>query len=216
MAHTIEDQTLALAGIVQACLIVRELAYQGQAPEHAFQASVASIFRMDAPDVSSVYDGVLRLGDGLRHLRKQLAGQAGTQDAEIMRHSLTLLHLAQQLMQEKAMMQNIANEIKLIEQREQGHGWLEPSRIEDLAKLYQQTISTLSPKVMVKGNPNQLNQPWVAQRIRSALLAGIRSAVLWHQCGGSKWSLLFRRKRFIEVTDHLLSLIHISEPTRPY
>ena len=204
MAHTIEDQTLALAGIVQACLIVRELAYQGQAPEHAFQASVASIFRMDAPDVPSVYDGVLRLGDGLRHLRKQLSGQAGQQDAEIMRHSLTLLHLGQQVLQDSAMLQTLGNEIQAIELREKEQDWLHSSRIEDLASLYQKTISTLSPKIMVKGDPKQLNQPWVAQRIRAALMAGIRSAVLWHQCGGRKLNLLFRRKSFINATDHLL------------
>ncbi len=204
MAHTIEDQTLALAGIVQACLIVRELAYQGQAPEHAFQASVASIFRMNAPDVPSVYDGVLRLGDGLRHLRKQLAGQAGQQDAEIMRHSLTLLHLGQQVLQDPAMLQTLGNEIQAIELREKEQDWLHASRIEDLAALYQKTISTLSPKIMVKGNPKQLNQPWVAQRIRAALMAGIRSAVLWHQCGGRKLNLLFRRKSFINATEHLL------------
>jgi len=204
MAQTIEDQTLALAGVVQACLIVRELAYQGQAPEHAFEASIASVFRMDAPDVPSVYDGVLRLGDGLRHLRKQLTGQVGAQDAEIMRHSLTLLQLAQLLMQDKQMMQTIASEILAIDAREANNDWLNPSRIEALAKLYQQTISTLSPKIMVKGEPRKLNDPMVAQRIRSALFAGIRSAVLWHQCGGRKLNLLFKRKSFINATDNLL------------
>jgi len=204
MAQTIEDQTLALAGVVQACLIVRELAYQGQAPEQAFAASIASVFRMDAPDVPGVYDGVLRMGNGLRHLSKQLAGQAGTQDTEIMRHSLTLLQLAQQLMQDKSMMQTIANGIKTIDASETDGDDLNPRRIEALAKLYQQTISTLSPKIMVKGEPTKLNDPMVAQRIRSALLAGIRSAVLWHQCGGRKLNLLFKRKRFINATDNLL------------
>jgi high frequency lysogenization protein len=204
MAQTIEDQTLALAGVVQACLIVRELAYQGQAPEQAFAASIASVFRMDAPDVPGVYDGVLRLGDGLRHLRKQLTGQVGAQDAEIMRHSLTLLQLAQQLMQDKSMMQTITNGIKTIGASEADGDDLSPRRIEALAKLYQQTISTLSPKIMVKGEPRKLNDPMVAQRIRSALLAGIRSAVLWHQCGGRKLNLLFKRKSFINATDTLL------------
>lgn len=204
MARTIEDQTLALAGVVQACLLVRELAYQGQAPENAFQTSIASLFRMDAADVPSVYDGALRLGDGLRHLRQQLAGQAGAQDAEIMRHSLTLLHLAQQLMQDASMMQTIAVELQAIEARTAGSDGQSRERVEQIASLYQKTISTLSPKIMVKGEPKQLNEPWVAQRIRSALLAGIRSAVLWHQCGGRKLNLLFRRKRFIDATDNWL------------
>jgi len=204
MAKTIEDQTLALAGVVQACLIVREIAYQGQAPEHSFEASIASVFRMDAPDVPGVYDGVMRLGDGLRHLRKQLAGQAGQQDAEIMRYALTLLQLAQHLMQDKNMLQTLGNTIESIKENEANNSWLSPSRIEALAKLYQQTISTLSPKIMVKGEPTKLNDPIVAQRIRSALLAGIRSAVLWHQCDGRKMNLLFKRKSFINATDKLL------------
>lgn len=205
MARTIEDQTLALAGVVQACLMVRELAYQGQAPKHAYQASIASLFRMDAPDVPSVYDGVLRLGDGLRHLRKQLAGQAGAQDAEIMRHSLSLLHLGQQLMQDPAMLQTIADELKNIDTLDANEeSASNRQRIAAIAELYQKTISTLTPKIMVKGDPKQLNDPWVAQRIRSALFAGIRSAVLWHQCGGRKLSLLFSRKKFIDATDTLL------------
>ncbi len=201
MARTIEDQTLALAGIVQACLIVRELAWQGQAPEAAFEASVASLFRLDAASVPAVYDGALLLGDGLRHLSKQLKGQAGQQDAEIVRHVMLLIELAKQLLANDAMQQKIADEIQRLAVRDAEQGWLDTHRIEALASLYQQTISTLTPKVMVKGNPQQLNTPWTAQRIRAALLAGIRSAVLWHQCGGSKWDLLFKRKRFIEACD---------------
>jgi high frequency lysogenization protein len=204
MAHTIEDQTLALAGVVQACLLVRELAYQGQAPESAFQTSIASIFRLDAADVPSVYNGVLHLGDGLRHLRKQLAGQGGTQDAEVLRHVFALLHLGQQLMQNPSMMKKLGDEIQRIGAPASQDNALEPTRIESLAVLYQQTISTLEPKIMVKGDPKQLNQAWVAQRIRAALLAGIRSAVLWHQCGGRKLNLLFKRRAFLNATDGLL------------
>lgn len=204
MAHTIEDQTLALAGVVQACLQVRELAYQGQAPENAFQTSVASIFRLDAADVPSVYDGVLRLGDGLRHLRKQLAGKGGTQDAEVLRHVFSLLQLGRQLMQNPSMMKKLSDEIQRIDTQSSHSDAMEPACIESLAALYQQTISTLEPKIMVKGDPKQLNQAWVAQRIRAALLAGIRSAVLWHQCGGRKLNLLFKRRAFLNATDELL------------
>lgn len=102
------------------------------------------------------------------------------------------------------MMQTIASEIQTIDARVANNDWLNSSRIEALAKLYQQTISTLSPKIMVKGEPRKLNDPMVAQRIRSALFAGIRSAVLWHQCGGRKLNLLFKRKSFINATDSLL------------
>lgn len=210
MARTFEDQTLALAGVVQACVLSRELAYQGQAPEAAYAASIDSIFTLDAPDVPSIYGGAMRLGEGLRHLRKQLTGQTGNQDAEITRRAITLLHLAGTLMNTPEMITTLQRGIQAADSRRQAFGAHSPEVIEDLARIYQQTISTLSPKVMVNGDPHQLNRPEVAQRIRAVLLAGIRSAVLWHQCGGSKWNLLFRRKRFLEAAERLLrSGLHV-------
>ena len=210
MAHSIEDQTLALAGVVQACVLARELAYQGQAPEGAYTASLDSIFMLDAPDVPAIYGGAARIGEGLRQLRKQLTGHTGQQDAEITRRAITLLHLAGQLMQNPGMMDTLQRGIQASASRRQAFGAHSQEVIEDLARLYQQTISTLTPKIMINGDPHQLNRPEVAQRIRAVLLAGIRSAVLWHQCGGSKWNLLFRRKRFMEATERLLrSGIHV-------
>ncbi|MEW6692255.1 MAG: high frequency lysogenization protein HflD [Pseudomonadota bacterium] len=204
MARTIEDQTLALAGIVQACLLVRELAHHGQAPANAQAASLASLFRIDASNVPAVYGGVSQVGEGLRHLRKQLAGQAGNQDIEVTRHALTLIQLAGQLLRLPDMLQQLGQGLQALDAKQRELGPDSPEVIEGLAGIYQRTISTLSPKVIVNGNPQQLNRPEVAQRIRAALLAGIRSAVLWHQCGGSRLSLIFRRKRFLEAADGLL------------
>lgn len=204
MAHTIEDQTLALAGIVQACLLVRELAHHGQAPANAQAASLASLFRIDASDVPAVYGGVRQVGEGLRHLRKQLAGQAGNQDIEVTRHALTLIQLAGQMLRLPDMPQQLGQGLQALDAKQRELGPDSPAVIEGLARIYQQTISTLSPKVIVNGSPQQLNRPEVAQCIRAALLAGIRSAVLWHQCGGSRLSLIFRRKRFLGAADGLL------------
>ncbi|MGK0674000.1 MAG: high frequency lysogenization protein HflD [Halothiobacillaceae bacterium] len=204
MAHTIEDQTLALAGIIQACLLVRELAHHGQAPANAQAASLASLFRIDAIDVPAVYGGVSQVSEGLRHLRRQLAGQAGNQDIEVTRHVLTLIQLASQLLRLPDMQQQLRQSLQALDAKQRELGPDAPEVIEELAGLYKRTISTLSPKVIVNGNPHQLNRPEVAQRIRAALLAGIRSAVLWHQCGGSRLSLIFRRKRFLEATEELL------------
>ncbi|TQV65543.1 MAG: high frequency lysogenization protein HflD [Halothiobacillaceae bacterium] len=204
MAHTIEDQTLALAGVVQACLLVRELAHQGEAPEGPMRASLESLFRFDAADVPSVYGGVSNVGEGLRHLRKQLAGQTGKQDVDITRHALTLLQLAKQLLQHPDMMGTIQRQLQLLEHGFMTAGPLSAEVVETLARVYQQTISTLSPKIIVNGNPNQLAKAAVAQQIRAALLAGIRSAVLWHQCGGSKWNLLLKRKHFMTTAERLL------------
>ena len=197
MAHTIEDQTLALAGIVQACLLVRELAVQGHAPEEPLGASLASLFRIDASDVPAVYGGAGQVGEGLRHLRKQLSGQTGKQDLEVTRHVLTLIQLAGQLLRLPDMLQKLGHGLQELDMRQRELGPDAPEVVEDLARIYQQTISTLTPKVIVNGNPQQLNRPENAQKIRAALLAGIRSAVLWRQCGGRRWQLIFSRRKVI-------------------
>lgn len=70
----------------------------------------------------------------------------------------------------------------------------------NLGNLYLQTVSKLQPRIMINGVPDHLSRPEVADKIRTCLLAGIRSAMLWKQCGGRRWKfLLFRKKTVVEV-----------------
>ena len=66
---------------------------------------------------------------------------------------------------------------------------------EQLAKLYQDRISTLSYRIQVQGRLENLRNDNIANRIRTLLLGGISSAVLWYQLGGRRWRLVFYRKR---------------------
>jgi len=59
--------------------------------------------------------------------------------------------------------------------------------------------------VLVKGNSQTLAQPDTAALVRALLLAGTRSAVLWRQCGGSRWRLLFERRALLAAIDAHLS-----------
>ncbi|MEK9134155.1 MAG: DUF489 family protein, partial [Pseudomonadota bacterium] len=58
-----------------------------------------------------------------------------------------------------------------------------------------QTISTLTPRIMVNGEHGHLSNPLIAAKVRAALFAGIRSAFLWRQLGGNRWQLLFNRAK---------------------
>jgi high frequency lysogenization protein len=72
-----------------------------------------------------------------------------------------------------------------------------------LAGCYQQTISTLQPRIMVHGEASLLADPDNQQRIRTLLLAAIRAAVLWRQCGGGRLTLLLRRKALLQSLERL-------------
>jgi high frequency lysogenization protein len=76
--------------------------------------------------------------------------------------------------------------------------------IEKLAELYTQTISTLTPRIMVNGEHGHLENPVIAAKVRTALFAGIRSAFLWHQLGGNRWQLLFSRKKIANEAREIL------------
>jgi len=65
----------------------------------------------------------------------------------------------------------------------------------NLGEVYQNTISTLQPRIMVNGEQEYLSRPEIANKIRACLLAGVRSAILWRQCGGTRWKFLFYRKK---------------------
>jgi high frequency lysogenization protein len=73
-----------------------------------------------------------------------------------------------------------------------------------LAELYSSTISTLQPRIMVKGEQSILTGTDSRNMIRALLLGGMRAAVLWRQCGGNRVQLLFRRKALLRDCRELL------------
>ena len=76
---------------------------------------------------------------------------------------------------------------------------------ERIAKVYTETISKLSPRIVVHGKPQYLQADRTVYWIRTLLFAGLRSAFLWRQLGGNRWRLMFGRKRLLADTEALLS-----------
>jgi high frequency lysogenization protein len=80
-----------------------------------------------------------------------------------------------------------------------------PQVIRRLADLYASTLSTLSPRVMVNGHPQHLQQPAVVEKVRANLLAAVRSAVLWRQVGGRQWQIVINRRQCSMLARGLLT-----------
>jgi high frequency lysogenization protein len=56
---------------------------------------------------------------------------------------------------------------------------------------------------LVQGASTYLRDSAYAEQIRALLLAGIRSAVLWAQKGGSRWRLIWNRKDYIDMASRM-------------
>ena len=128
---------------------------------------------------------------------------------EISRYVVALLHLADRLLANQAAPQALHDDLVALQRRIQHFDLGEPTLNEQLAVIYQERISTLGPRIMVRGEPLHLQNADNAARIRVALLSGVRAAVLWRQAGGKKWQLLLRRRAIAascrELVDRLTS-----------
>jgi len=59
-------------------------------------------------------------------------------------------------------------------------------------------------RIMVNGEQEYLSRPDIVNKIRACLLTGIRSAILWKRCGGTRWKFLFFRKKIQAELQNLL------------
>ncbi len=204
------DRVLALAGVFQAARLVQQLAREGRPDKNAFAASINSILMIDAGSTEEVYGGVAGAHVGLQILHEKLPDGNDSADLEIAKYVVSLMQLENIVRRRPDLMEAIRRGIEAAEaqmkffEREDEEDTVHPSLVEKLAELYTKTISTLTPRILVNGEQSYLANPPIAAKIRSALLAGIRSAVLWRQLGGSRWQLLFGRRKIAALAGKIL------------
>ena len=202
MAPTTQhDQIIALAGLFQAAGLVRDIAHNGRYSSAAYETCINSLFQIDADSSEEVYGGLQQLRPGLRLLIDQLRQPS---DMETTRYVLSLLALERKLKARGDMQQTLRQGIEQAQRLMQHFAMEHHDVTARLAELYSTTISTLKPRIMVNGAFEHLNRPDNANRIRTLLLAGLRSAVLWRQKGGGRLALLLRRKALLAQAQAML------------
>ena len=192
MSSREDGEAIALAGVLQAARLVVELAYEGRCDDAAFRASLDSVLRIDASSPAAVFGGLEGLRMGLDLLSEVLEG--GGREAMPMRIGATVLHLERKLARRPQMTATLRQGIEGVA-RDLGRGEIDGDGLaERLGQIYGETLSTLKPRVIVQGNGIHLAQPAIVARIRAALLAAVRAAVLWRQMGGNHLRLFFGRR----------------------
>lgn len=204
--HNTTNQTIAMAGIVQACSLVQQLATTGNADSVALETSIGSLLKIDADSVLDVYGGLGGIRYGLQQLDLQLGGKVLT-NPEQARYAAQLVYLQKQLAKRPDMLQTIQTGIAKAQAQAEHFGVLHENVLANLADLYHGTISTLQPRIMVHGDQQYLGTQNTVNKIRALLLAGIRATLLWRQCGGSRWKLLLFRKKLQDEARFLLTQI---------
>jgi high frequency lysogenization protein len=205
MRHTLKEQVIALAALFQATSLVNQLARTGSLPLPEFETLMRSLFINSAEDAEEVYGSRLELGLGLRAVITQLGDDATRRNTDKTRYTVNLLQLERLLSKKSTVLEEIATELQSMEQQLEHFELTHSNVTARLADIYVKHISTLGPRIMVSGENNYLENPHTASKVRALLLSGIRAAVLWRQCGGSRWQLLFKRRAIIKEAEALLA-----------
>jgi high frequency lysogenization protein len=175
---------LALAGIVQAAALVHRTATGEGVDETSRRALLRAIPTPDARHLTEVFPepAAYRYGAGIA--MEALTGRSAA--PEVLRYTLQLVELANLLQRAPMVVKKLGELLRSVDK--------DDLREAELARIYQQTISTLGKRIQVTGDAEVLGREQTAERIRALLLAGIRMAWLWRQLGGRRWHLVFRRR----------------------
>lgn len=191
---------------MQSAQLVHDIAVKGIHHEEAAVATVNSLLVLNPVSMHEIYPNLSHLSIGLGCLQNLFGKDRLQQHADVIRYTLGIMVLRGKLMSRTAMQDQLRKNLKLInplhlplqtnrqDAVDETSNSPEEQTFEQIAKLYQDTISTLPYPIQVLGNIEHLKNNRNAIRIRALLLAGIRSAVLWYQLGGRRLGLIFYRK----------------------
>ena len=199
-----KERTLALAGVFQATELVRQAASHGTWSGFAATCSLNSLFRLEADSIADVYGGTERMRLGIETMLAVLQGE--NRYADTLRYVVGLLQLEKKFRRSTRMQEEVGRRLLEVSQMdpELEQHEREDRQAHEISGLYSDTISTISPRIIVSGNPQYLQNDRTVDWVRTLLLAGLRSATLWDQLGGSRFELMFGRKKIMQEAQSFL------------
>ncbi|MFC1696367.1 DUF489 family protein, partial [Pseudomonadota bacterium] len=151
-----------------------------------------------------IFGGVSKMRLGTETMLAVLQGD--NRYAESLAYAVGLLQIEKKFRRADKIQQEVGRQLENIsrigadlEQHER-----EDLQAHDISLLYSNTISKLSPRIVVNGKPQFLKNERTVDWVRTLLLAGLRSAILWNQLGGGRFELMFGRKNLIREAESLM------------
>jgi len=156
-----------------------------------------SLFQLEADSTAEIYGGREHVKLGVETMLAVLQGEDRYVDS--LRYVVGLLQIERKFRRANKMQAEIGHRLQDIgshgEELEQHDR--QDLQASEISALYSATISRLSPRIVVNGNPQYLKNERTVSWVRTLLLAGLRSATLWNQLGGGRFELMFGRKTII-------------------
>jgi len=187
---------------------VSGIARKGIADTAEIETCISSIFASSGSTPEQMYGGTEKLRTGLITLSRLLHGEDMKdvqRTKELMAYTAAMMALERKLARNPAMLKKLAESMQRIEkQSEYFKGVMHDNVIAAISDLYGETISTMKPRIIVRGKSDYLRHSGNTDKVRALLLAGIRGAHLWRTHGGSHLQLLLRRRAMVREAMRLL------------
>ncbi|MGM0481237.1 MAG: high frequency lysogenization protein HflD [Pseudomonadota bacterium] len=199
-----QQRVLALSGMSLSAAAVQQIARSGAVlHDTVTDTLIDSVTNLNPQSTLQVYGSIEAIRPGLQTLIQQL-GNNTQKDIELTRYLVGMIHLSRRLQARDKQMTELAQRLEQVNRQYREFGFERYRILQSLAGIYRDLISPLGQPIKVNGNPTQLKNEANQQHIRALLLAGIRSAVLWHQVGGKRRHFLLSRKKMLTTAQQLL------------
>ena len=204
------DKAMALAGLLQCGHLVSGIARSGLVAEDSMTGSLESIFVTNPDETIDVYRNGTGVRTGLRLIIEILENGNYAEHSEAIRYSHTLIKLEKRLRSKPEILHRVGAGISDIEEHQTLRELTANSEEiqERLSSLYEHTLSAVEPRIRVLGLQKHLRNEKNTNRIRSLLLAGLRSAVLWRQLGGTLPGLILGRRSIVDSAHKVSKIIN--------
>lgn len=209
MSNNFQDQTLALASMMQSAQIIQQIATSGTSNQPAFEASLETLFKFDSPTTLDVFGDLSALITGFKTILTFDKNSEKQPDQVILYYVLSMLKIAKKIQANQGLTNKIFEGLENIQNQSQQFDLSVNAQSHKIDLLYQETISKMKPRIMVQGNQQHLSAADNTSKVRTLLFSGIRAAFLWSQLGGSKWKLLFSKKHYLDHAKKYLAQVNI-------
>ncbi|WP_461537010.1 high frequency lysogenization protein HflD [Spongorhabdus nitratireducens] len=198
MQYTTKDQVTALSGVFQAASLIDQIAVHGTAESEPLETIIQSLFITSPDTVVDVYGNYGKLSTGRQVIKDVFTHRNKPTSGRVAGYALGMTHLERRLARRPEVLGVISQRLERSKDQAEHFGATHEVVISSLASTYLDTMSSFKSRIQVTGDRRNLQVPANANKIRALIFAGIRSAILWRQTGGSRLHLLISRKRLLE------------------
>ena len=199
-----ENKTIALGGLQQTLRLVQDIAWNSAYDYPQIDACLTTLFKREPNTYIEVYGHIKHIQAGLTSLQKDFKDKRNKLALERSRYMVSLMILSKKVIKNSKLKEQLGTTLSLLEEAANDLDRQRDYLVERLAQLYRNTISRLDPRIIIYGEPQILSNDNNAAFIRTLLLAGLRSALLWRQAGGTHFDLLLCKSKYLSTIDQLL------------